>query len=81
MAEPTDLFDVARRVRRLAPSDQQSPHAFAALTTELAARIEAVARGLGARPRPTPGPVKTYTVTIAGRRVLVQRRRGRFGVG
>jgi hypothetical protein len=79
MAEPADLFDVASRLRRLSPSAQQSPHAFAVAVGELAARIEAVARGLGAKPRRPAGRVRTDVVTIGGRRVLVQRRRGGFG--
>lgn len=81
MAEAADLFDVARHVRRLAHAGTQSPHAFVTMAGKLADRIEAIARDIGATPKQPTGRGRTGTITIAGRRVLVQRRRGGFGVG
>ncbi len=78
MAQPADLFELASRVRRLAPA--RSPHAFAAVTAQLAGEIEAVARSLGASPKPAAGRLRSDVVTIRGRRVLVQRRRAAFGI-
>jgi len=80
MTEAADLFDVARCVRRLGRNPMQSPHALLATSAGLADRIESIARDIGAKPRRPAGRNEIETMKIAGRRVLVQRRRAAFGI-
>lgn len=80
MADASELYEVARQLRRLDPPDRRRPHRFAEDKSELARRLEVIARALGAEPAPivTGQP---EVIMIGGRRVIVQRRRAGFGLG
>ncbi|RAI30904.1 hypothetical protein [Rhodoplanes serenus] len=80
MADLSRLYDLARRVDRLAPPDRRRPDRFTEQKSELAAELRAIAREAGARPVLPVGGQPTV-IRVRGRPVLVQRRRAGFGLG
>lgn len=81
MADASEIYEVARLLRRLDPPDRRRPHRFAEDKSELARRLEVIARGLGAKPAPITASGQPTVIMIGQRRVMVQRRRAGFGLG
>ncbi|MTW19385.1 hypothetical protein GJ689_24655 [Rhodoplanes serenus] len=81
MADASELYEVARLLRRLDPPDRRRPHRFAEDKSELARRLEVIARAIGAKPVPIAGAGQPTVVVIGQRRVVVQRKRAGFGLG